>query len=392
LKIFKEMTMKNIKTLFITGILTLLLSGCFNPITATPPQTDGSALDPFTVDVMIGSKQGKARSIAGLDAQRIKAGGKEGIRNIVQLIVTDSEGKIAAFTEQRRNSADEEGALLSIDIPINGEPYYFLLLMGHWDRNGETAGGQYIYKDSPPTLLAAGFETRKITEGGTITITMWPIVVDTAFVTPNTNVPSELQTIEPEILEGTPQPAELFPVEWDVKWTIKQGTAGDGLSVLKRAQDVMVRAGKIDGPNDPTHLWVKSKPTFQTDDRDNGEPFDWQVEYTTTSAETGNVITQEILRKDDAESWWDLIGISGSAYFNLEYVPFSLVDSDNATIWSELKDKVKSNFNLSAGGPVWIIRNGINDKKQDIDSTNFTNLGNGTANGNGAVAFKVGPR
>jgi hypothetical protein len=52
---------------FLGGILaSLLLAGCFDPITAAPPKTG----DPFTVGIMIG-KDGSARTVAGPDSDRI---------------------------------------------------------------------------------------------------------------------------------------------------------------------------------------------------------------------------------------------------------------------------------------------------------------------------------
>ncbi|MDR0759344.1 MAG: hypothetical protein LBF74_04455, partial [Treponema sp.] len=75
---------------FALGFLAFLLQGCFNPITAVPPQQAGLA-DPFTVDIVIGG-DGQGRALAGPDAIAIK--GKtdgESIRNIIQLVVVDTE-------------------------------------------------------------------------------------------------------------------------------------------------------------------------------------------------------------------------------------------------------------------------------------------------------------
>jgi formylglycine-generating enzyme required for sulfatase activity len=368
---FKENRMQNVKIrgFFISGFLAVLLAGCFNPIAVTPPKTGGSALDPFTVDVTIG-KQGEARSVAGLDAKRIKGEGPESIRNFIQLIVTDSQGKIVAFTERRRESAEEKAAAFFINSIDFGKTYHFLLLMGHWDRNGET-DGLYVYREnSPPTLLAAGLETREVTGGGTIRITMWPIVVDTSFTTTNADVPLDSRTIGPEMLSGTPQPATLLPVEWNVMWTITRGNGGNGLNDLIRAQKVM-------DPNAGELLRLQRMETSAK-----GDGFSFPVEID-APAETGNVITLDIKAYTSGAH---LIGTSGSAYFKLEYVPFSLLDSKSTAIWSKFDNDSK--FDLSKGGPVWIIRNGINDEVQN-GATNFTNLGDETANGNGAVVFNV---
>jgi hypothetical protein len=45
----------------------------------------------------------------------------------------------------------------------------------------------------------------------------------------------------------------------------------------------------------------------------------------------------------------------------------------------------------TSGLPVWIIRNGLNDKAQN-GSTDFDIPPDGSSNGNGEAAFKVKPR
>jgi formylglycine-generating enzyme required for sulfatase activity len=363
--------MKNakLKGFFAFGFLAVLFAGCFNPVTATSPKTDDSAAEPFTIRVTI-SKKGEVRSVAGLDADLIKAAGPGGVRNFIQLIVTNSEGNIVAFEERRRESAGKAAAPLSIDSIVFGDTYCFLLLMGHWERNGESAGRYLYHEGRPPTLLATGLKEQKITDSGEIVITMWPIVVDTSFAAANTDVPEDSRTTGPKMLSGTPLPSELLPVEWDAVWTIKRGKAEGGLNDLIRAQKVM-------DPASGDLLRLKAKRTSAR-----GDGFNVPVQIN-VPAETGNVITQNI---GAYTSGPHLIGTSGSAYFNLEYVPFSLTGPKSAGIWNKFDDGSK--FDLSAEGPVWIIRNGINDEVQDT-ATNFTSLGDGTANGNGAVVFTV---
>lgn len=363
--------MKNakLKGFFAFGFLAVLFAGCFNPITATSPKTGDSVADPFTIRVTIG-KKGEVRSVAGLDADRIKAAGPGGIRNFIQLIVTDGEGNIVAFDERRRESASETAAPLSIDSITFGDTYYFLLLMGHWERNGETAGRYLYHEDRPPTLLAAGLKEQKITESGEIVITMWPLVVDASFTTANTDVPLDSRTTGPKMLSGTPLPAALLPIEWNAVWTLKRGKAEGGLNDLIRAQKVM----------DPASGNLLRLKAMTASAKGGGFNVPVQIDV---PAETGNIITLNI---GAYTSGLHLIGTSGSAYFKLEYVPFSLTGPESAGIWNKFDSGSK--FDLSAGGPVWIIRNGINDEVQDT-ATNFTNLGDGTANGNGAVVFNV---
>jgi hypothetical protein len=69
--------------------------------------------------------------------------------------------------------------------------------------------------------------------------------------------------------------------------------------------------------------------------------------------------------------------------FNLGYVPFSLTGSADwaAFTW-------QSKFHPDSGGPVWIIRNGLNDLAQD-SSTAFDGSWSTTVNGNGALLYRV---
>jgi hypothetical protein len=137
--------MKNAKTtLFALGILAfslaVLLSGCFNPITAIPPKQGDPAVEPFPVDILIGKDAADARSVAGPDADRIKGD----IRNIIQLIVVNESGQIVAFDEVRRGSGIEDSAVLRVDSIPFGQIYHFLLLMGHWERDYEAEAADGI--------------------------------------------------------------------------------------------------------------------------------------------------------------------------------------------------------------------------------------------------------
>ncbi|MDR0760800.1 MAG: hypothetical protein LBF74_11960 [Treponema sp.] len=363
--------MKNLKLtrVFTSGALAIVLAGCFNPITVDPPKQRTPVPASFTVDVLVGEDSG-ARSVAGPDAARIKA---EGIRNTVQLIIVDKEtGRIAAFDEVRRQKDSEQDAMLIVNSLVLNKTYYFLLLMGHWERDyareAEDKDGKYDYKEAnPPTLLAAGLQEETINGYGTVKVTMWPIVVDTEFT-------ASSQTAAPKIADGKPGPASLLPIDWGVTWTVKQGGSGnDGLVDLIQAQKVIAANG---GGNT---LKVKNKHTIvQGTDRTGSV-------LITPAAETGNVITLGSI--GSYTSGITRIGTSGSVAFKLEYVPFNLTDPAN---WAAIRDEDKSAFDLSAGGPVWIIRNGVNDEDQN-GNTDFNGKRpwDGTVNGNGAVRFEI---
>lgn len=247
-------------------VLAVLLAGCFNPITMVPPKSGDPVTDPFTIDTLI-DKDGSARSVAGPDSTRIK-GGK--IRNFVQLVVADDSGKIAAFAEDRRQSDENEAATLTIDSIEFGKTYHFLLLMGHWEHDGN-----YRYFDTsadfrPPTLLAAGLKTQPVTGSGKITVVMWPVVVDTEFA-------SGSRTAAPKG-NGMPGMVSLLPLDWKVTWTVKKGASGDGFADMVTAQKAINAAA---GDN----LKVKSKQTIvKVAGQDESAPV-------TSNTDTGNVIT-----------------------------------------------------------------------------------------------------
>jgi hypothetical protein len=366
--------MKNAKAnLFVLGILTALLSGCFNPITAIPPKQEDQAVEPFTVNVLIGKDTVTDRSIAGPDAVRIK----EGIHNIMQLVVVNDSDEIVAFDEARRGSEQDQKVEFRIEsLPYNNN-YHFLLLMGHWERDYEAeqnSGGVYKYKkDTLPTLLAAGLTQKKVTGSGTVTVTMWPIVVDTVFTTSNTKVPAESRTTAPQVIDGKPGTVKLLPGDWEVKWTLKPGTPGNILDTLVQAQKA------IPTQVNKTAILLKSKTSTvrMTDLTDDTQPIDDL---------NGNVITLHL--PTEHTSGIKNIGNTGSINFRLEYVPFNKTAAGQANPWTKFQNK--SSFNLSGTNtPVWIIRNGINDAAQN-DDTDFTNFGKkGKANGNGAVSFVI---
>ncbi|MDR0387626.1 MAG: hypothetical protein LBH57_06275 [Treponema sp.] len=360
--------MKKVKPVgfFVFGILAVVLAGCFNPISVVPPKSAGTPpAEPFSVDILIGNDT-QARSVAGPSAERIKGS----IRNIIQLVVTDNSGNIVAFDEDRRASGDIDAAELRIDSLPFGQTYHFLLLMGHWERDyvQEAANndGKYVYKEGlPPTLLAAGLKEQYITGSGKVTVTMWPIVVDTVFTTDDPDIPSDKRTAAPAVNAGKPGTVNLFPVNWDVTWTVRRGNGGNGFEELVKAQNAIPEVNN-------SQILLKSGKTIVR-----GEELS---EVVSDTAVEGNVIALDI---GHYTSGITRVGKGGSANFKLEYVPYNLRDPGK---WAGIDETV---FDLGDCGPVWIIRNGVNDLAQN-NQTDFENLGkNKTTNGNGAVSFVI---
>jgi hypothetical protein len=356
--------------LFGLGILAALFAGCFNPITVRPPENVGD--HSFTINMVIGQDD-QARTVIGPNAARIKG---KNILNFIQLIVVDTETKeIVAFAEKLRKDDEDNAATLTINALPFHKIYAFLFLMGHWERDyPNKSNGDYNYKDGPPTLLVAGLEEKLITDSKTLSVIVWPIIVDTEFTTRDAAVPMDSRSKQPEVNAATGKigTVNLHKGDWNVTWTIKCRDTGesDGLAELIEAQ-------RIRFPEAGAKLLLKSKKTIlRGEDR---SPL--EVSY---DPETENVIT---LGLGDYAKGSDRVGKTGSVTFNLEYVPFNIRGSEEKNPWEAFNGI--SAFDLAgANEPVWIIRNGINDMAQD-SNTNFKTFGTGTANGNGAISFKI---
>jgi hypothetical protein len=355
--------------IFFSLSLAALLAACFNPM--TPPAADASAADtgghlvdePFTVSVRV--DDGTGRSIAGLGHDRIKSE-RTGTRNIAQVVVLDSGGKVVALDDWR-DTGTGEGTLVVGGLNFS-QPYHFLLLMGHWERTyAESAGEDYLYDETKkPTLLMAGFTTAIPEEkNGVISITMYPIGVDTSFVKGSV-------TKQPEIGSGV----KLLAAAWTVKWSIK----GTGFINLIKAERQDAEA-LVD---DNAELSVTDKKgILRIGDQ---EP---DVSLTTGSGDgkAGRALTL------DVNTSGYTVGTTGSVNFNLEYVPFNLTD---VTDWDDFLPS--KSFKASNRPPAWIIRNGVNDEAQNSGTTFETAVWDGVttygtegikANGNGAVALTV---
>jgi hypothetical protein len=354
-------------------ILMTLLAGCFNPVTIAPP-INSSVARSFTIDIMIGSESKIpmdeleaefGRTIAGPELTQIRGNGY----NFIQLFAVNEAGQIVSFDEARRGSDDEKTAELWVNSLSLNKMYYFFLLMGHWEHDGN-----YNYKTNLPTLLAAGLQEKMITANGKITVTMWPIIVDTKFTSVDGGVPEGSRKKEPLLKEGNPKNLTLHKGNWTVNWTINRESekgSGSGLVDLIRAQQII-------SPGTKDKLQLKSMRTIL---RGTGLSDDVQ---SYAGAETGNVITLDM---GIYTAGSDRKGMTGSVAFNLEYIPFNIRAAAQSNPWRTFNSN--SVFDLSGDNePVWIIRNGVNDLPQN-SLTNFNAPQGKKGNWNGAISFNI---
>jgi hypothetical protein len=329
------------------GLAAAFLWGCFNPALVPGPEEKSGAdagPGPFTVTVLVEGGPGApvSRAVAGPDAANIQL---NSLCNIVQLIVVDGEGKLAGFAETRKEGAGDSGAALRINL-LAGGAYHFLLLMGHWPYTNDE--GSYVYEEGPPTLLAAGFAGHAINPGSnSIAIIMRSLVADAVFIPQGPG--TDLENVDAR--RG--KEALLVPGDWKLQWTIHKGWVDKGAaSAGGYGFDALLNAEKaVDGNIE--------NPTFAEEG-----PSGLEV--------NGSLVSLDLdgLAEDD----------SGWMNFKLKYVPFALTGAG----W-DVYD-LSSVFDLSGGGPVWIIRNGLNDDEQD-EQTDYADAAG--KNGNGALKYKV---
>jgi hypothetical protein len=365
----RENTRRRLNLRWEFGILAALLAaaGCFNPIAppSKPPVKAEAAeaasgsrpYEPYTVNVYLnGDGPPAGRSVAGPTKERISG---PNIRNYVQVIAIDmATGEITGFTESRRTGLSQAAASLTLKGLVAGHTYGILYLEGHWERDyaAETADGDYAYTGNPPTLLGAGYKDLPFSGGDSVTITVWPIYVDTVFTAAGL-------TVEPVVNAGKPGVVNLVPAAWTVNWKILRGESGSssGLGDLITAQRA---AGSEEYGIIPKSL----KAVLREDGYGETSPI---------PALTGHTVTLPLR---------DYTNISrtggGSVNFALQFVPFNLTEG-----WD--RHDAISVFDLAAGPPVWVIRNGLNDFPQDqlTDFEKFGNVPISEANGNGAVRF-----
>lgn len=345
-----------------------LFSGCFSPIGLMPSNTgdktapDGQDNGSFAVDIYVNQDVNQdTRSVAGATSIAIR----DGLYNFIQLIVVNEEtGTIAAFDESRKEKSTDEGFTLQIDRLSYGFHYKFLLLFGYWERDldADVPDGDGVilrYNEAAkPVLLSAAYKRQQVVSSGKITVTMWPLVINTIFEAEDSS------RVEPVI----GQAAELLATKaWWVKWTIGKNAAGNdnGLSPLLEA-------------GSETTLPAGNRKYFVNE-------VAAEEELSGELTEANSTLTASL------ENYLGVpqIGIPQAVNFYLEYVPFNLISAD----WG-VYDSI-SKFALSSSSPpVWIIRNGLNDKAQ-TDHTDFAKVGKPgvsdyqSYNGNGGVLFTV---
>jgi hypothetical protein len=346
-----------------------LLWGCLNTVSVpgagqemTEQAAGGrEAPDSFTVMVLAKGTPGDSdsRSMTGQNAENVMA--TDSLRNIIQLIVVDSAGKVASFSESRRDGDSTDTVSFNVNLPA-GEVYHFLLLQGHWPYQGEKES--YGYLAGPPTLLTAGFASSMIASGNNpIYIKQQILATDIAFVPA---AGSGFKQVEPR----TGREALLVPGRWSLNWTVRKGRVENGEPLPGAAGngfEALLEARKALNP-------FAADPGFKGAQRSlNGA-----AAKSDDLSVTGNLASLDL----------DLaMNTGGFVNFNLEYAPFGL--SGSGAGWSEYQSDL---FDLNEGGPVWIIRNGLNDAVQD-GNTDFSKVGDqasvGFYNGNGAVSYRV---
>jgi hypothetical protein len=198
---------------------------------------------------------------------------------------------------------------------------------------------------------------------------VYPLRVETKFTLSGTNT-----VVEPSDTWGAAwSAARLVPGAWNIEWAVKRPDTDPKGNPIDPSGFSDLEAANLRN-NDP---WYKALAAQVSSSVGSPAP--------TPSLSSGNKITL------DLSSYTGTVGNTGSANFNLTYVPFSLNESAKWTVVKSAKfsDMVLDEIPLD-GIPHWIIRNGVNDAPQDGNTTFDSNsTWDGTANGNGAVAFTV---
>ncbi|MDR2245479.1 MAG: hypothetical protein LBE17_02205 [Treponema sp.] len=355
--------MQKIKTVAILafGLVAVLLAGCFSPVeVASGREEKPVALDnqPFPVSIYYGSEAARAAVPAGATAANIR----NGLYNFMQLVVVDEKGGILDVQEKRQVKSSDSHVVFYIQELPKGS-VNFLLLMGYWDRDfgKETTDGgvtTYAYNTGVnPVLLASGFQTADVpTEDRKVTITMWPIVTYAEFTRDPQGNPVKFESgVKPELAPG---------VAWKLDWAISKngGMEKNGLEPLITAQQA------LPGVSEST-LLVRGKKNVVDG----------------AAAQTGGTTTDYRFSLDPGPAnEVHHIGKPHWVNFNLEYVPFNLA---SPSVWLPYNNT--SFFDLSTGAPVWVIRNGLNDRPQDENTTFVPDALGAGKNGNGGVLASV---
>jgi hypothetical protein len=209
-----------------------------------------------------------------------------------------------------------------------------------------------VYDDTAgikPTLLASGYKEYKVEGDGTITIQMWPLVIDTK-IQSNSITYNPTRGVATDVFQGVPG---------KIEWKIGKNEDGSGNGV-----EALIAAGGMDKPM----VYIYS-----------GE----------TPASSGLSIVPSFSNELPILDTLEDIGTIYRTYFNIEYVPFS---KSSQPSWAEFSSDY---FDFTLAAPKWILRNGLNDDLQNTD-TDFEKVGKPGGgynykdyNGNGGIPLKV---
>jgi uncharacterized membrane protein YgcG len=363
----------NLRAAAVTALCLGALLGCANAALGELSGGEAAAAGEegsFTITIPVGAGASAGRSAAGADYEWITRPGK---LNYAQIIVLDADNRVVCAEQSRYGGVNP-----SPGIPLKGvtvdDPYTFLVLMGHWQRDYAAEGmdpgpGYHYVETAHPTLLAAGCVTG-VPEAGEIAVTLFTIVVDTAFTAASGRVK------EPAVTGKTPGTGTLLDTaeDWTVRWTIQNS----GFKELFKAAawevgtaafgQVFPEAGRKGFLRKATGVLSVASPTITT-------PI-------IPGIMTGETVSLEMDTRTSDSGEWPLSAYTCSAHFNLEYTAFN---GREGVDWNAAADVVKPR--------TWIIRNGVNDLPQNAGTNFGPTPWTGTAadgpNGNGAVVFKV---
>jgi hypothetical protein len=340
----------------LAAFLLAALTACsefFEPQPYPKAHAEGEA---FPLAILLGDG---AENTAGTDYDQAY-GLAAGMRNYIELIVLDDQGRLAGWSEHR----DAGGGRGSLSVPEldSGREYTFLALMGHWQRDyarGTPENYAYI-ENEPPTLLAAGYTQGKPqdAEAGDIVVTMHPLTITTSFTAPGADPVTAGR--------GKPVEASLPAGDWTAHWDIAQ----TGLCQLLYAQGLSKDSADVDKIFPPAGRKGLLRPG-----RDSAQVLVFSgVEVSGIMRVSANI----------REHTQTLTPTEKPRYvnFNLTYKPLAK---------GEVSGAPGPAAPLRAALGPWIIRNGINDLPQD-ENTDFSagaDWRTGARNGNGAAAFTV---
>jgi hypothetical protein len=259
---------------------------------------------------------------------------------------------------------DDGDGIAEFDLDIGDwdKSYTFLVLMGHWNRTIYNSATPYTYNSVPPTLLAAGTVTTKPVPN--LSITMGQVIVDTVVV--------KGATSENVNLNGN-RVTTLSPGSWSVKWTLNPAIDGKTAAGYMNLLAAEGKNSSTSGINDISPALIKGQ---------------FDISTSLDEASIATPFAQWYLIKDlSSYTVIGNLGKVGYVNFNLNYVPFKGKSWSNSTVSTRLGTIDPQG--KEGGLPLWIIRNGINDAKQDSNTNFAVSSWSGTGNGNGAVAFTV---